>query len=50
MVSQVPYGQSFGGNLQLTVVLLFGSREDCMRNAMDGMTVVVSGGGLPGPR
>lgn len=30
---------SFGGNMQLTVVLLFGSREDCMRNAMECLTV-----------
>ncbi len=33
------YGISVGGNMQLTVCLLFGSKEDCMRNAMDCMTV-----------
>lgn len=33
------YKISFGGNMQLTVVLLFGKKEDCMRNAMDCMTV-----------
>ncbi|MCX7848371.1 MAG: thioredoxin family protein [bacterium] len=32
-------GISFGGNLQLTVVLLFGTREDCMRNAIDCLEV-----------
>ncbi len=34
-----PRGISFGGNLQLTVVLLFGSKEDCMRNAVDCLNV-----------
>lgn len=34
-----PRGISFGGNLQLTVVLLFGTKEDCMRNAIDCLTV-----------
>lgn len=34
-----PRGISFGGNLQLTVVLLFGTKEDCMRNALDCLTV-----------
>ena len=32
-------GVSFGGNMQLTVVLLFGTKDDCLRNAMDCMTV-----------
>jgi len=34
-----PRGISFGGNLQLTVVLLFGTKQDCMRNAIDCLTV-----------
>ncbi|MCX6921729.1 MAG: thioredoxin family protein [Verrucomicrobia bacterium] len=33
------HGVSFGGNMQLTVVLLFGTKEDCLRNAMDCMTI-----------
>ncbi len=33
------YDISFGGNMQLTIVLLFGTTDDCMRNAMDCMTV-----------
>jgi len=33
------YGISFGGNMQLTVCLLFGTKEDCLRNGMDCMTV-----------
>jgi uroporphyrinogen decarboxylase len=33
------HGISFGGNLQLTVVLLFGKKEDCLRNAIDCMGV-----------
>lgn len=33
------HGVSFGGNLQLTVVLLFGTKEDCMRNAIECLEV-----------
>ncbi|MCX7004989.1 MAG: MTH895/ArsE family thioredoxin-like protein [bacterium] len=36
------HGISFGGNLQLTVVLLFGKKEDCLRNAIECIGV---GGG-----
>ncbi|NLF40704.1 uroporphyrinogen decarboxylase, partial [bacterium] len=33
------HGISFGGNMQLTVVLLFGTKEDCLRNALDCLRV-----------
>jgi len=38
----LPRGLSFGGNLQLTVVLLLGNPEDCQRNAVACME---TGGG-----
>jgi uroporphyrinogen decarboxylase len=43
------HGVSFGGNLQLTVVLLFGKKEDCMRNAVDCLTVGGTKGYLLAP-
>jgi uroporphyrinogen decarboxylase len=33
------YGISFGGNLQLTLVMLMGTPEDCQRNAVDCMDI-----------
>jgi uroporphyrinogen decarboxylase len=43
------YGISFGGNMQLTVCLLFGTKEDCLRNGMDCMTVGGSTGFILSP-
>jgi len=43
------YGISFGGNLQLTLVLLMGSNEDCQRHAMECMDTAGSKGFILAP-
>lgn len=43
------YGISFGGNLQLTMVLLMGSEEDCQKHALDCMDTAGSDGFILAP-
>jgi len=43
------YGISFGGNLQLTLVMLMGTPEDCQRNAVDCMDVAGDTGFILAP-
>jgi len=43
------YGISFGGNLQLTLVLLMGSPEDCQKHALECMDVAGETGFLLAP-
>lgn len=45
----VKYGISFGGNLQLTLVMLMGTPEDCQRNAVDCMDMAGNTGFLLAP-
>ncbi|MCK5821191.1 MAG: hypothetical protein KAH17_04875, partial [Bacteroidales bacterium] len=43
------YGISFGGNLQLTLVLLMGSPEDCQKHALECMDTAGEAGFLLAP-
>jgi MtaA/CmuA family methyltransferase len=43
------YGTSFGGNLQLTLVMLMGTPEDCQRNAVDCMDIAGNTGFILAP-
>jgi MtaA/CmuA family methyltransferase len=43
------YGISFGGNLQLTLVMLMGTPEDCQRNAVDCMDIAGDTGFILAP-
>lgn len=43
------YGISFGGNLQLTLVMLMGSPEDCQKNAVDCMDIAGDTGFILAP-
>jgi uroporphyrinogen decarboxylase len=43
------YNISFGGNLQLTLVMLMGSPEDCQKNAVDCMDIAGNKGFILAP-
>ncbi len=43
------YGISFGGNMQLTLVMLMGSPEDCQRNALECMDIAGNKGFILAP-
>ena len=43
------YGISFGGNLQLTLVMLMGTPEDCQRNAVDCLDIAGNKGFILAP-
>jgi MtaA/CmuA family methyltransferase len=43
------FGISFGGNLQLTLVMLMGNPEDCQRNAVDCMDIAGDTGFILAP-
>lgn len=43
------YGISFGGNLQLTLVMLMGTAEDCQKNAVDCMDIAGNTGFILAP-
>lgn len=43
------YGISFGGNLQLTLVLLMGSPEDCQKHALESMDIAGKTGYILAP-
>jgi MtaA/CmuA family methyltransferase len=43
------YGISFGGNLQLTLVMLMGTPEDCQRNAVDCLDIAGNTGFILAP-
>jgi MtaA/CmuA family methyltransferase len=43
------FGISFGGNLQLTLVMLMGSPEDCQKNAVDCIDIAGNSGFILAP-
>jgi MtaA/CmuA family methyltransferase len=43
------YGISFGGNLQLTLVMLMGTQEDCQRNAVECLDLAGNTGFILAP-